>query len=395
MLSLLKKIFHGTYEDIPREIWLLSFTMFINRSGTMVLFFTPLYIRDLFSLTIQETTQWMSCYGLGSLVGISLGGLLADRMTIWRLQFWTLFLGGTLFFFLGLIRTSLMFGFFLFILAVVNEAFRPANATALVAFAPDKIRARCFALHRSALNLGMTLGPFIGGILAQYSYMYLFIVDGLTCIVAAFLIFFFLSKKEMKRIPPSLEALKQKPWHDTTFLKFLFLLSFLSWIFSQLMHTWPLFLQKEQHLSEDQIGGLLACNAFLIALFGMGIVHYFEKFNVFKVIAWGGLFLGGGFAILPFGTGFLFLFFSLCIWTLGEAMIFPLASSFIGECAPQHLRGRYMGLFSLNMALAHFLGALGGGWLYQHYGSVALWGSCFLFAGISFMGLYRLKVRSV
>ena len=54
-----------------------------------------------------------------------------------------------------------------FALAAVNEAFRPANSAAFAAAAPRERLTQAFTLRRLALNLGMTCGPALGGVLAR------------------------------------------------------------------------------------------------------------------------------------------------------------------------------------------------------------------------------------
>jgi MFS family permease len=55
-------------------------------------------------------------------------------------------------------------------LAAVNESFRPANTAAIAANSTPEIRTRSFALLRLAMNLGWSIGTFLGGILSHYDY---------------------------------------------------------------------------------------------------------------------------------------------------------------------------------------------------------------------------------
>jgi MFS family permease len=49
-------------------------------------------------------------------------------------------------------------------------------------------RKAAFALTRLAINLGMSIGPVVGGFLAMYSFKLLFYVDGITSLLAGALI---------------------------------------------------------------------------------------------------------------------------------------------------------------------------------------------------------------
>ncbi len=80
----------------------------------------------------------------------------------------------------------------IFFLASLGEAFRPANAAAIAFFSNDNNRTRCYSLNRLAINLGWAIGPAVGGILASINYNLLFWADGLTCITASMLLYFFL-----------------------------------------------------------------------------------------------------------------------------------------------------------------------------------------------------------
>lgn len=94
--------------------------------------------------------------------------------------------------------------YFLFILSSFSEAFRPANMTAVAFHSKPENYTRSVSLNRLAINLGFSVGPAIGGILATISYHYIFIVNGITCISAAFIIYF--SLKNKRKSPP------QKLW---------------------------------------------------------------------------------------------------------------------------------------------------------------------------------------
>ncbi len=42
--------------------------------------------------------------------------------------------------------------------------FRPANQVTLSILSGEKIRAKAFGLNRLAINLGMAIGPMVGGL---------------------------------------------------------------------------------------------------------------------------------------------------------------------------------------------------------------------------------------
>ena len=74
MLSNFVYVFRNAFGGLSRSIWLLALAQFINRSGSMVIFFLAVYLKDELNFDLSEVGILMACYGIGSLVGVYLGG---------------------------------------------------------------------------------------------------------------------------------------------------------------------------------------------------------------------------------------------------------------------------------------------------------------------------------
>ena len=73
---MLKRIigrYREAYSGLPRDAWALSFVMFIDMSGTMVIFFLSIYLMGRLGFSIFQSGQVLSGYGVGMLFGA--GGL--------------------------------------------------------------------------------------------------------------------------------------------------------------------------------------------------------------------------------------------------------------------------------------------------------------------------------
>ena len=96
-----KKLFHlyrDAFSGLPRDIWYLSLVLMINRSGTMVLTFLPLYLTRHLAFDLIFAGQVLSAYGLGHLAGAFVGGWTVDRLGAIRVQTLALALSGLGFF---------------------------------------------------------------------------------------------------------------------------------------------------------------------------------------------------------------------------------------------------------------------------------------------------------
>ena len=187
MLSATVNLYRNAYTGLTRRMWLLALVMLINRSGTMVLAFMTLYINHI-GYSTKQAGFVVAVYGLGSLAGAFLGGKISDRYGFYYTQFFSLLCGGILFITLGLMQSYVSICMCTFFLSLVNESFRPANATAIAHYSTPQNRTQAFSIVRLAINLGWGIGGALGGFLASVNYHLLFWVDGATNICAAFML---------------------------------------------------------------------------------------------------------------------------------------------------------------------------------------------------------------
>lgn len=387
--------YKAAYSGLPKAAWMLAFVVFINRSGSIVLVFMTLYLTKELGYSIAAAGQMISVYGIGSLVGAYLGGWLSDMMGAKKVQLLSLVLSSIGFVVLGYAKSPILIGFLLFIVAMVNESFRPANASAVSQASPPHLRVRAFALNRLAVNLGVTFGPAVGGFLALLDYNLIFWVNGITCSIAAIALWTFFRHRQFESPSFSLdsETPVRSPWKDGAYLLFLLLMLSCGLMFVQLFNTWPLYMKNGYGLLENKIGLLLALNALLVVLIEMPLIHRIQGNNPMKTVAVGAFLLFLGFAILPFGKGMLYGVFTVIIWSLGEMLIFPLAVGFVANRASDKNRGKYMGLYVVSFSVAFIIGPALGTGIYDAWGAKTLWFSAGLLGIVVCLGFLLLGRR--
>src|SRR5207247_2478956 len=126
----------------------------------------------------------LTAYGVGALVTGPLAGRLCDKVGAIRVAEGALLLSGAIVMLLPLARGYGGILGIVLIWAVTGEAFRPAVLTVTTDMVAPEQRRTAFALVRLAVNLGMSVGPAVGGFLAMVSFPALFLVDGATSILA-------------------------------------------------------------------------------------------------------------------------------------------------------------------------------------------------------------------
>jgi predicted MFS family arabinose efflux permease len=376
MLSPLFASYREAYSGIPRPVWLLSAANLINRSGTMVLPFLALYLTEERGFSVTGAGRALALYGVGAMAASFLGGWLADRFEPVRVMTWSLVATAACFFVLGRLEAPWAIYLALAALSLAGESFRPANLTAIGRASGEVARAKSYTLYRLAINLGMTLGPTVGGVLALYDYDWLFWADGATCLGAALLLHLAFRPTAGERAEERPAGAGRSPWSDRPFLAFGFLCFVVAAIMFQILGAFPLFLSRERDFSEAAIGFVLAINTLIIVAVEMVVVHTLSRRDIPRILAAGGLLVGLGFALLPFGRGFLFVAFTVVVWTLGEMLSFSFSTTWTAARADDWSRGRYLGVYNLNFATAFVVAPLLGTWVYERFGGTALWLGC-------------------
>jgi predicted MFS family arabinose efflux permease len=345
----------------------------------MVVPFMTMYLTQHLGVTISKAGFVMSFFGLGAIVGALIGGRLTDKIGHYYIQIVTLTGGGILFILLGQMKSYPAICVCTFFLAMVNEAFRPANSVAIAHYSKEENRTRSYSLNRLAINLGWALGGALGGIIASYNYEWLFWVDGITNISAAILLYLFLAPSrnvdtEIKK--PSKKVVVNSAYSDTTYLIFIATIFVFAMCFFQLFTTMPVFYKQEFHLSILFIGVVMAINGLIIALFEMIIIFKLEgRRPHLQFISTGVILTGVSYLILDFSSinYAMLAISSMLIISIGEILTMPFMNSYWISRAQSHNRGQYAALFTVAWALAQTVGPLIGSLIAEKWGFKMLW----------------------
>lgn len=398
MLNATINLYKNAYTGLTRRMWLLAVVMLINRSGTMVLAFMTLYINHI-GYSTKMAGLVVAVYGIGSLVGAFIGGKISDRFGFYYTQFFALFCGGILFITLGLMKSYLSICVCTFFLSMVNESFRPANATAIAHYSTPQNRTQAFSIVRLAINLGWGVGGALGGFLATVNYHLLFWVDGFTNIAAAFLLLWLLPKVSLaqQQNPGKTNALKVKAkpaYADKTFLYFIGLQILFAICFFQLFTTIPLYFKEELRINEFWIGILLAMNGIIIALFEMVIVFKLEGRRPYlRLMAYGTAIMALSFFVLnlPLMHGFVIAILSMLLMTIAEMIAMPFMNSYYIARSTEGNRGQYAAYYTMAWSAAQVIGSASGTQIAYAIGYDNLWwiiGAICLLTALGYQLLY-------
>jgi MFS family permease len=377
---------------IPRPVWNLAFATFVNRVGSMVLPFLVIYLTRHLGFTLAHAGYVMAMYGIGALIISPTAGHLCDKYGPVRIMKLSLLATGVLLLFMPLIRSPLLVTIAVVGLSLVAEMFRPASMAAITQFVNPEQRKPAYALSRLAINLGMSVGPAVGGFLAAISYDFLFWIDGFTSLLAFIFLMIFKFPEKITEQP----AKSDQSVHvgsilqDTRYLVFLVSIVPISFVFFQHIFAMPLYMVQDMGLSEKIYGLMFTLNTLLIVALELPLNLSTTHWSHRKGMAIGAFLMALGFGGMAFAKNTITLMMTVTVWTFGEMILLPALSAYAAHVAPPHRQGQYMGFYVMTFGLGFTLAPLGGAQLLAKFGGVFFWVVMFVIGASSaaFLGFF-------
>jgi MFS family permease len=386
----------------PKEVWTLFATSLINRTGTMALPFLVLYLTRQLDFPAARAGMMLAIYGAGSLVASPLSGWLCDRIGPARILVASLLLSGVALLLYPLVhRVGAVIAMTL-AWSLTNELYRPAALAAVSELVSPEQRRPAFALQRLAINLGMSVGPLVGGFLALTSFHWIFLVDGLTSLSAGAFLWWSTarwsssaSERSATPVAPQSERPRTRvALADRRFVVFLLAVIPVAFVFFQHESAMALFLVRDLHLKESTYGLMFTINTLLIVALEVPLNASMSHWPHARTLVTGSLLVGAGFGALALVSRLPGVALTVVVWTFGEMILLPGMSAYVADISPDARRGEYMGLYTMAFGAAFAIGPWAGTLLLDRAGATVLWTSMFLFGALSALLFSRVAVAS-
>jgi MFS family permease len=366
--------FRDNLRAMPPSAWILFGGTFINRFGNFVVPFLILYLTRI-GYSITQAGLAVGAYGIGHLIASSAGGHLADRIGRRNTIVLSMFGSAAAMLALSQARGYAAIIVLTCITGSLSELYRPASYALVGDVVAEEHRVVAFGLYRFAVNLGFAAGPATAGFLADHSFTLLFIGDAATSIVYGLIALFALPHglRTYVKTDRTGEALRVAA-RDRRFLIFMLATLCITIVDFQMGSTFALHV-KSLGLPSRAYGMLISMNGLLIVFFELGITQWTRRFSPRPMIALGYLLAGLGFALTGLARTVPALAATVVIWTLGEMISSPVASSYAVHLAPERYRGRYLGLLMMMWSLGMVIGPPAGTSLFERNPAV-VWAAC-------------------
>ncbi|HTQ78595.1 MAG TPA: MFS transporter [Thermoanaerobaculia bacterium] len=383
--------------ELPASLWLLFTATLINRLGTMVLAFLALYLTRTQGYTPTQAGAMLALYGTVAIFAAPLSGRICDRFGALPVIVAGLLSNGLVLLLYPFARGPWI-GLATFAMAATNETTRPASLAAVTTWSAPAERRMAFALIRLAVNLGVSVGPALGGFLVGRSFGFLFMIDASTSLAAGLVLLLMAPRLGLTRRAAAASASPadlnsptavRSPFLDRRFLLFLVVNLLVTVVFFQHNSTMPLYLVRTLGLSPAVYGLMFTLNTLIIVAIEVPLNGGMADWPFRRSLALGALLCGLGFGGLGLVSTALGVSATVVVWTFGEMITFPTAAAYAAQCAPADRQGAYMGAYSMSSAAAFAVGPWAGTRILETFGGGAVWTATFLCGAVAAI-LYRL-----
>lgn len=382
--------------NFPRAFWVVIVATLINQLGNMAFVFLMVYVNKHLGYSLFKSSIVFATFGISTFIAALIGGVIIDTMGAAKVLIFALLGNALTLFSIPFIHQFYALIALCSIWGVFYGISRPASQTLVSFLSQEGIHKITFSIYRLVINLGMSIGPVVGGYMTAYSFSALFFTNCIANILACIILLIFLERKWFEKIIVteiksrwSLRLLKQ----DKALTFFLLSLIPVIMVFFQHESTLPIFIYHDLNLPLSFYGWLLTICTLLIVFCELPLNIMTINWSYRTNFVIGSFCLSTAFMCLAFAKTEWHLAFIAIFWTIGEMILFPASSSYIADIASVSERGSYMSLYNATFNISLVMGPLGGAMVMQQFGAQVLWLVCGCFGMLSTMFFWGLRIK--
>lgn len=389
--------FKRLYQVFPRQFWLIFVGMFFSTVGaSMVWPFMTIYISQKLDINLTTVGWLMMLNSVLSLVFAFLAGSLADKIGRKWIIVSGLAVNALGYLFMGQASTLIEVVVFFGIFGGFGTIYR-VGADAMVAdLIPENFRAEAYSVLRLSQNVGVAMGPAIGGFLAGISYSIAFFAGAAGLAIFSILSLIFAREtmpKNASTIHEKVSGSYGPVFRDTYFIVYIVFMTIISLAPSLIWTLMAVYAKTQYMIPESRFGFIPTTNALLVVFLQVPITNLVKKYHPLLSSALGALLFTLGVFSVAFSQNFYGFLLSMIIATFGELIIIPTSTNYSAYLSPLNMRGRYMSIYSLTWGIAYGIGPLLGGYLYDEISPVSVWYIGGLIGLISVLGFVAMFFR--
>ena len=363
----------------PFQFRLMFWGMLISTIGSSMIWpFLTIYIKGKLGLPLTTITSLFTVSATAALITAFIAGPITDRLG--RKWVLVISLAGNALIYL-LLSQAKSFPVFVILMAfsgIINPLYRVGGDAMVADLIPPEQRPDAYAVLRLSNNLGISLGPMIGGLLITISYTTAFIFAAAGMLAYSLLLTIFAvetlpNKGASNATVGQLlsgygQIIRDRPfiWFSLTFT-LVQMCAVLIWILM------PVYANNVFGIPENRYSLIPTTNALMVVLLQVIVTRRAKSFQPMKVMITGALIYAASVGLVAFSKNFLGFWIVIVVMTLGEMLLMPTSSTYVANLAPMEMRGRYMSIYGLTWGLAQGTAPVLGGFLSDQISPQATW----------------------
>ena len=381
----------------PQQFWLMFCGMFISTVGASMIWpFLMLYVSE--KLQAPLTTVG-GLVALNAAVGVIslffIGGPITDKVGRKGVMVFSLIANGLAYVAMSQASSLPAFAILMSVTGAVNPLYRVGGDAMMADLIPPEKRADAYALLRLSNNVGVAIGPAVGGVLATASYSIAFY-----CAAAGMITYGLLLALFARETLPAEAAHARadafggygKVVRDRRFMPFVGAMTLTQMCAALMWILMAVYAKKNYQVPENLYGLIPTTNALMVVLFQVAITQITKRHPPLKALTVGAVFYAVGVGSVALARGFWGFWMSMVIMTVGELILMPTSSTYAANLAPADMRGRYMSIYGLSWSAALGIAPVMGGFMSDTLGPVTTWYGGFVAGALStawFAALHR------
>jgi MFS family permease len=364
---------------LPRSLWMLILGMALNVTASSFLWpLNTIFIHDQLGKSLSVAGLVLMANSLASVVGNLAGGNLFDRIGGYKTVLIGIFITVFSSVCLTINHEWIPYIIFLTISGFGTGIIFPA-IFAMAGSCWKEGGRKAFNAIYVAQNLGVALGSALGGIIASFSFEYIFAANTALYLVFFALAFFGFRGIGEAGLPQASALIAQRPVKNNAKLYALIIISigyFLCWVgYVQWQSTIAAYTQ-EIGITLKQYSLFWTINGALIVIAQpviSTIIKWFAKTLKIQLVI-GMLVYIISFSVAANVNGFSGFMTAMVILTIGEMFVWPAVPALANELSVKGREGFYQGVVNSTATAGRMIGPLLGGFLVDLYGMNMMFG---------------------
>jgi MFS family permease len=406
----------GARDEYPGQFWLMLVGMFISTIGASMIWpFLMIYVSGQLQLPLAVVASLMTLSAVMGLISSFIAGPIIDRAGRKWVMVLSLGLNALGYLLMSQAHTLPAFAVLMALNGAVNPLYRVGADAMMADLIPPEKRVDAYSVMRMSNNLGIAIGPAIGGVIATTSYQLAFYFAAAGLGTYSLLIALFasetlpgrlgvqaaISAPPIGRASPTLRVRQGERFggygqifQDRPFINFIGNFILVQMCAALIWVLMAVYAKTNYGVPESQYGLVATTNALMVVFFQVLVTRITKRHPPLRILAVGAAFYTVATGGVALATGFWGFWIVMVVMTVGELILAPTSSTYAANRAPADKRGRYMGLYGLTWGMATGISALLGGVLNDTLGPRSTWIVGALIGLASVLGFLLMASRS-